>query len=221
MKQLAGVLILFFSIFGSSQEKTKNHITYNFDYVIIYKNHLEKEVDLGYSYILTNSKDNSYLVIITPMSKDSLSALFFDHDKIVAYPNFSKKEFLTKDTLNVGLNWRKDYSYSPTHDGKCKFIMKKDTLINNKLYKHYASVPKKIKDSLLGSAHYIIEPKTEFHLPILVAKRHYKRRKKDFQLPKGIFKRFYFQLNNNVNSELDFELINYTKRETFLILDRM
>lgn len=217
MKQAILFFFFIFSVCGFAQKKDKKYYNYSFDYISEYKNNLVKDQTIGNSYILSNSNNNSYILMAIPINKDSFRIVFFDYKKLYAYPHVSKNNF-----FNGSVFYAKDYidiqngshSFGPYPPSKYKFYELKDTIIKNELVKQYIFKPKNLawaKNNNRTSVYYAIQPKTEFHLPMFLSKKHYMRRKRDVKIAKGILKRAYYPEISLSSSEFDLELINYKK----------
>jgi hypothetical protein len=193
-------LLLLFCLTGFAQKQ------YTFDYAIEYKTKDLKDT-LAKSwtmYILTNSKDDTYIASLT--EKDSLNfyLIFNDYHEYSSCVIENKKDFFTAEFVNitcsdVSILHEKKSSY--TENAKqYDFSNPKDTIVNNKsciTYTIDAINPKRKKRKKIGAQKYIVDKETSFHVPVFFFPVIYDTYKAKGKLPNGIClkKIFYNYLN--------------------------
>lgn len=182
---------------------------YVFDYAIAYdlttyKTATNKKTKLVHNssttkvqrhYYLTNSKDNSYLAVLT--EKDSLyyTLELKDYNGVYSKVLFLKSEFNIAEIAklkceNVSVYKNFDSYQTKNYD----FNNLQDTLINTIQHKRYqlkSNNPKRTDRKKLATDYYILMPSTDFHLPILWFATAYEEWKLNKSIPNGIFKERY------------------------------
>ena len=178
----------------------KSYKTYEFDYIIEYKNLIGKNKTVFY---LTNSKDNQYFALLSGVSRDTINLRFYKHNTIKINQKIHKKEFYNSETIDIEKP-KGHYSsniYLSKTDG---FSNLSDTIISDNAYKRYLFST--IHDLKI---HYTIEPNTEFHLPILTGGKIFKSWNKDKSIPNGVFKEMYFEDEYGKIVEAHYQLVEY------------
>ncbi|WP_369993872.1 hypothetical protein [Winogradskyella sp.] len=191
-------------------------INYEFDYLIEY----EKSINVDSTkqktvYYLTNSKDNSYIGVLS--EKDSLNyQLYFrDNNLFTMSTIISKSDFLKADVINNDCNgvlkWNSE-NYARTMQ-LLKFKKVADTIIESEKLKHYklyADLANKRLKRKFGHYNYILEDSTEFHLPFFENPLEYETWLKNKKIKSGIFKEFG-RYNEKHGFYLYYELKNITE----------
>lgn len=186
MKLIYTLLFVYcFSAFAQKQ--------YTFDYIIEYKTtHIKDTLIKDWTmYLLTNSKDDSYLVQL--IEKDSLnfSLNFIDHNEMSSHVIINKKDFSEVEFINISCN---DIVHS-MHPFKelvkhYYFTKPKDTLIDNKKYITYAIKThnmRRKKRKKIGSDIYIVDKETSFHVLVFSFPTTYETYKENGNITNGIF----------------------------------
>jgi len=185
--------ILLISIPSFGQKK------YLFDYMMEYDFKYTDTSKVRKEYILTNSKDNSYILKV--YEKDSLNFKldFLDFNGIHSNAVLDKNSFIKSEfiTFNCGIVHEHHDSYKYLTK-KYDFINKPDTLVDGEHYSQYifkCNKPKREKRKKLGTLHFIVENNTSFHLPILYLYNSiaYEEWKLERNIPNGIPKEIFME----------------------------
>ncbi|MFD2828166.1 hypothetical protein ACFSYG_16935 [Leeuwenhoekiella polynyae] len=201
-------LLLLFILLGSRSFSQK---TYHFDYMletnyILYKDSVKikhrpfrTETRSQKRYLLTNSKDNSYLAILT--EKDSLyyNLQFKKQDKIKANIILLKNEFDIAERINIPCKYVlsnknhfqyqvKNYAFQKLHD-----TVIGSTQLHQLVLKSVKE--KTIKRKKIGELYYLIDTaKLADNLPVLKNVTAYEEWKTETSsLPNGLLKETYFR----------------------------
>lgn len=207
--KLSLLLFLVFCIAVHGQEK------YSFDYMLEYSLKKTATSKIEKSYILTNSKDNSYTLRIE--ENDSLNFVFnfLDQNGYRSTTYNSKANFFKADIINVECKFVSRFVNPFKYQTKnYDFINLSDTLIEGNQYSHYilkSNKPKQVKKLKLGVLHYIIEKETSNHLPILAFPTAYEEWKLEKNIPNGIPKEMYFEKQEGIVNQNFYKLIQITK----------
>lgn len=222
------IAFLLFSTYCFSQKQ------YEFDYRIEYeltlykdsikiKNRPFREKDeITRKYYLTNSKKNNYSAVITDLDSINYKMIFKDENGIYSNVTISKSDFDKAEFVNIDCKYVSKYGNPYKYQTKnYDFFELKDTLINGKTFSKYkleSIKPKKVKRRKLGTQFYIIDTKTEFHVPILNFSTAYEEWKSKRKLPNGIFLEKYFI---DYYGQLDSKekLINYWKTDKKIVIN--
>lgn len=216
MKKTLTLLMLVFYFLSFGQE-TKNERIYNFDYVLEYENATEDSLGLSKAYVFVNSKDNSYNLTFSKI-RDNGYMKFIHHNIANMNSTIENDLFFKAETITLDCN----YSFEPAnYFKKYSFKIEKDTIIHNDTLKYYSfnRYNKKRKNKTL-SHHFIIQPDTEYILPFFFITDEYEKWKSSEYLPKGIFRRIYFQDKNNKIVEMDYRLLSIYKYKKQIILPK-
>lgn len=213
------ILFVLTSIFLYSQKKE-----YSFDYAFEYVVTLHLD-SISYNRILlTNSKDNSYYVILKSIDSTNFELKLIHQDKLSAKVEVLKSGLNTAEFVNISCE--NIYKLSNKYKYQTKnyeFKVLNDTNINGKKYALYKlesheKLKRKIRKGI-GINYYIIEPNTDFHAPILVHPTAYEEWKLNKSIiPYGIFKEIVFinSLNQLHSSK---KVIQYYKIDKNIIFD--
>ena len=211
-------LIVLISIPSYSQKK------YLFDYMMEYDFKYTDTSRVRKKIVLTNSKDNSY--ILTVSEKDSLNFQldFLDINGIRTIVYLDKKSFIKAESISIKCDfvWVSD-CISNFKPKKNRFINKSDTLVDSEYYPHYilkSNNPKREKRKKLGTRHFIIEKNTPFHLPILnlLTPMDYNEWKLEKNIPNGILKEMFLE-TYRTNKCLNFyKLKQFAKINKYLVV---
>lgn len=171
-------------------------IKYEFDYLIAYEHSTgvdsTKQKTVGY---LTNSKDNSYIGVLT--EKDSLNyQLYFrDNNLFTLSTTISKSDFSKADVINNDCNgvlkWNSEHYAKKMQPLKFKKVA--DTIVESEKLKQYKLLADTTKERInrkVGYYNYVIKDSTEFHLPFFVSPLEYETWLKNRVIESGIFEEF-------------------------------
>ena len=193
MKQLTYILL--FSTFISFSQKE-----YKFNTLLKYKCDFNTKFcdTIMEQYLLTNSRDNSYYLVIKEVDSLDFSIELVDYNKYHSIVKISKIDFWKASTINFTncrdiFELRNIYKYKTKH---YNFFRKKDTIIDGiELtkydFKYTKSRKRKIKKKI-GSVSYVIKKDTEYHLPILRNSTSFFKWKKEKNLPNGIYQEYLY-----------------------------
>lgn len=228
MKPILITLLLFSTVCFSQKQ-------YEFDYLIEYELALYKEDSIKKKhhpirekdetikrYYLTNSKKNNYLAIVTELDSLNYNIIFKDEDGIYSNAHFLKSDLDIAEYINIECQYvrryRNPYKYQINNYA---FNILNDTLINGKTYSMYKLgliKPKKAKRKKIGTNYYIIDKKTNFHLPIFNFSTAYEEWKDNKNLPSGIyFEKYYIDYLGNITSRE--KLVNFWKIDKKIIIE--
>lgn len=204
MKNLFLIPFLFFAMTIYGQKEFK------FDYMLKYDYQNTDTSKVKTVYILTNSKDNSYKLELSP--SDSLKFdLYFRHEDIAtATGAITEKELLESQYFTFDCENIMRYS-NPFKDKveNYDFSLKQDTVIGQEKLAYYilkSNKPKKEKRKKLGTLHYMVAENTSFHLPLLRHPTAYEEWKSNPNIPNGIPKVMYFTAYGKTNREMIYTL---------------
>lgn len=220
MKVVTVILFSLIIAMGFSQKK------YEFDYWIEYevthfqdsvkiKNRPFREKDTTFRKILlTNSKKNDYLVVLTEVDSVTYALNLTDNEGISINSEILKSELLSSENFSVACELVSQYTNPFTYQTKnYDFIAMTDTTIAKSSYHRYklASIkPKKVKRLKLGTEYYIIDKHTGFHKPILEFSTAYEEWKTRRNLTNGIlFEKYFIDYYGNLDSKE--KLLSYRK----------
>ncbi len=177
----------------------KGYKTYDFDYIIEYKSLLDNKT----VFYLTNSSDNEYYARLSGVSRDTINLRFFKYSTIKINKKIHKKEFYNSEVIALEKP-KAHYKINAFLSKDDVFLKQSDTVINKKAYKRYLF--ESIHDLRI---HYIIEPDTDFHKPIITIAKLYKRWEKDQNLPNGVFNEMFFLDEQNNIVEAHLKLVSF------------
>lgn len=185
----------------------KSYKEYEFDYIIEYSSSIHGSEPYSVFY-LTNSKDNSYWASFYNLNEESFNLTFRKHGSISRRAVINKKEFYKAETIFMERGFAHVKAISERSAKKTGFLKLNDTIINNTTHQHFEfkTLKSKKKDLVI---HYIIEPSTENHLPVLFYPDAYVEWKVEKNLPNGIFKELYYTNDNNEFLENHLKLVGY------------
>ena len=194
------LFLLLFCLTGFAQKQ------YTFDYIIEYKNIDNNDTlrKINNTYVLTNSKDNTYFGMLS--EKDSLHFVldFMDYKairtnySIIKKSDFVKAEFINLNCVDIVKNTHPFQHLTK----KYHFTHPKDTIINDKKYLTYTiedNKPKRKKDKKNSSITYIVDKETDFHLPVFTNETAYEEYNEEGIIPNGIiFEKLNYNDSNNL-----------------------
>nr|WP_297785814.1 hypothetical protein [uncultured Allomuricauda sp.] len=229
MKLFPIIFISVISTIGFSQK------TYEFDYWVEYKvtyykdsvkikNRPFREKDSTFKKILlTNSKQNHYLAIVTEVDSITYTLRFSDNDGVFMQFEILKKDLKSSDYLNVECELISRYHNPFKYQTKnYDFVLMTDTTITNNSYQRYKLTsikPKNQRKLKLGAEYYVIDMNTDFHLPILEFSTAYEEWKTTKKLPKGIlFEKYFIDFYNHLDSKE--VLVDYHKINKEILIDK-
>jgi len=228
MKQVLILLFLVSTICHSQKQYVFDYfleydLTYFKDSIKIKDHRFYDKTKTSKFYILTNSTDNSYEATITELDTLRYNLVFIENNGIAANVNFFKSEFHQAEFLNLKCEhtgrYVNRYKFQTKH---YDFTVLNDTIIKDKTlgrYKLESNKPKRIKRKKLGTAYYLIDKETSFHLPILSHATAYEEWKKEKGLPNGIYTYKYFiDYFGRLHSEQ--KLISYRKINKKITIDK-
>ncbi|MEZ4856824.1 MAG: hypothetical protein R2812_10165 [Gelidibacter sp.] len=206
MKKILAILFLILCQFGFGQ-------SYEFDYIIEYKSMLNDSIGTSVFY-LTNSKDNQYRASFQSIDKNRFALSFYKHGRINFHTTIKKSDFYKAETIVYkGKNY-KIKTIGKALAKKVSFQNLKDTIIDEKPYKRY--VFNSNPDIINLRTFYIVEPKTEFHLPILSNVDSFVEWTVEKNIPDGIYKEIYYLNPKGEMVEAYYKLVAYQKYKKFI-----
>ena len=167
---------------------------YSFDYIIEYENIIIQDTlrKMGSTYVLTNSKDNTYFGMLNERDSLNFSLDFMDYKSIrtnysiIKKSDFGDAEFITLNCKDIIKNTHPFQHLTK----KYHFTEPKDTIINTKVYLTYTIEDnnniKRKKDKKNNAITYIVDKETDFHLPIFTNEAVYEEYHAEGKLPNGI-----------------------------------
>jgi hypothetical protein len=190
MKRFFLLLFCFVGSLGFSQN------SYHFDYVLVYNVSFQDNNFERICYI--NSNDNDFFTELTHY-KDSTNVDFrmIDRDKEISVRSKANKElFFKSEVVNIDCNDVIKSGNPYKHKAKeYDFVNYKDTLINDKLYYHYAIKSNKstsyIKRKNIAEYHYLVSKNMPNFLPVLIDGTPYEKWKTEKNIPNGVLNTFY------------------------------
>jgi len=218
MKPFLIITFLLISTFCFSQKQ------YDFDYLIeyeltTYKDSVEKTIKRFY---LTNSRRNNYLAVVTELDSLNYTMDFKDENGLSFNVNFLKSDLNKAEFVNIDCDYVRNY-HNPFkfRIKEYDFLNLNDTIINGTEYNRYKLTsikPRKKKRKKLATEFYIIEKKTEFHLPVFYFPTAYEEWKSKKNVPNGIFKeRYLIDFYGDLDSKE--KLIKYTKIDKKVVIE--
>jgi hypothetical protein len=190
MKRFFLLLFCFVGSLGFSQN------SYHFDYVLVYDVSFQDKNFERLYYV--NSKNNDFFTEIT-YYKDSTHVDFRISDRnkeIYIKSNAIQQLFFKSEFIKIICDDVK--KSSNPHKQKTKeydFVNYKDTLINDKLYYHYAIKSNKstsyIKRKNIAEYHYLVSKNMPNFLPVLIDATPYEEWKTEKNIPNGVLNTFY------------------------------
>lgn len=175
--------------------------SYKFDTLLEYECRFKnlKSDSTVTQYLYTNSKNNSFSLLVRDYDSLHYSIEFLAYDKYHSTVKVIKDKLFTSAEIDI-LDCSTIHKTSNNYKFRVKeydFFNLKDTLINNRLSKNYKlqylKSKKRKKRKQIGTALYIIKDSTEFHLPILLAHATaYEEWKKERNIPNGIYQEYIF-----------------------------
>jgi hypothetical protein len=220
MKQLTILILTLSTTLCFSQKQ------YVFDYLIEYQHTFYKDslTEKTISrYYLTNSKNNSYLAVITNLDSLNYQMDFKDENGLTFNVNFLKSDLNNAELINVTCEYIRKYSNPyKFRISEYDFFNLKDTLINGIEFARYQLTsikPKQKKRKKLGTEIYIIDKNTTFHLPVLYVPTAYEEWKSKKNIPNGIFKeRLLFDYDGNIT--IREKIIGYHNINKTIVIDK-
>lgn len=173
---------------------------YKFDTLLEYESYFYdvelKKDTITKQFLLTNSKDNNYYILVKEDNNLNYYLKFIHYDKYASKVYVSKNDFFKASEINID-DCNTVFKYENKFKFKVKnyaFVNKSDTIINNKALKTYTlnyllSRKKKVKKNI-GTATYIIKNNTEYHLPILKPAIAFNEWNKERNIPNGIYQEY-------------------------------
>lgn len=180
-------ILLLYCITSFSQKQ------YTFDYIIEYKNIDAQDTlrNMGSTYVLTNSKDNTYFGMLNERDSLNFSLDFMDYKSIrtnysiIKKSDFADAEFITLNCKDIIKNTHPFQHLTK----KYHFTQPKDTIINTKAYLTYTIEDNNIKrkkHKKNNSITYIVDKETDFHLPVFTNETVYEEYHAEGKIPNGI-----------------------------------
>ena len=195
---------------------------YEFDYVMEYEYKKDKKAKPLTYLRFTNSRDNSFNLTLYERDSLNFNMEFIDaKNGFTSENSISKKHFSEVEALGIKFPLLQKYnSKNKDQIKQLEFIPLKDTLINKQMCRHLvlAPVTKKINGREQDGNHFLILPKTDFHLPNFhPGSVPYYKSITDNTIPPGIFKEFYTIKNGNKTDMT--VLLQYTKLKKITVFD--
>ncbi|HEY0045674.1 MAG TPA: hypothetical protein VGB44_03085 [Flavobacterium sp.] len=209
------LMLCLHSAFGFGQR------TYEFDYILEYQHRHEDTGELHTYFYLTNSLDNSYILSIHDLPNNVYSLRFTHLDGSHGSATISKSDFFKAESMTMNCDNFHHHKNDETWRNQYKIDNPGDTIINAISHKRYCykpANPKKEKRRRLSTTTFIIEPGTEFHLPILHNVRAFNEWKAGAPIPSGIVKQSYYKKPKQKGMIRVNTLISYTKIKKFIVV---
>ncbi len=195
---------------------------YSFDYALVYDFQLDENAKVEKRILMTNSKDNTYLLEV--IEKDSLNYTlkFIDQNGYYSLTQLSTSDFFKAETINLDcasvLPFKNRFKYQVKN---YDYHLLNDTLINQNKYSRYllkSNRPKREKKRRLASLFFVLEKDTKFHLPVLMHSTSFEEWKVEKNTPNGIPKIFYFTSYQTKKILSKYTLSGYKKIEKFVLI---
>ena len=184
-------LFLFCASFAFAQNR------FHFDHVLEYDYQETIDSPIEKYYILSNAADNSYVLNVKSEDEKMLALDFIQQDKLVAKIKVKEVDFLRAETLLVDCEdvWPLTNKYKLRTE-EYEYVQNPDTVLYNQKYPYYilkhVDPEYEEEDNRIVRGHYIIQPGTSYHLPVLRHCTAYEEWKKEKSIPNGIFAYKYF-----------------------------
>jgi hypothetical protein len=189
----------------------KSYKEYEFDYIIEYKSLLSNKDDKSV-FFLTNSNDNSYWASFYSIDKNKYRISFYKPGSTRIHATILKQDFFKAATILMNRD-SSGTRYIDRYSKKNHVSILKDTIVNNLKCKQYVYQSIRSMSNNLD-VYYIVEPKTEFHLPMITYGIGYKQHKLEkTQIPSGIFKELFYRNENEEIVEGHYKLLGYQPYE--------
>lgn len=166
---------------------------YTFDYIIEYENIIIQDTlrKMGSTYVLTNSKDNTYFGMLNERDSLNFSLDFMDYKSIrTNYSIIKKSDFADAEIISLNCKDIIKNTHPFQHlTKKYHFTLPKDTIINTKVYLTYTIEDNNIKrkkDKKNNAITYIVDKETDFHLPVFTDEAAYEEYHAEGKIPNGI-----------------------------------
>lgn len=178
--------------------------SYEFDTLLKYECRFNTNISdtTTTQYIYTNSKDNSYSILVREDNSLYYSISFIDFKNYSSKVPVLKSELFNATEINI-TNCRDVFNFTNKYKYKTKhydFINLKDTLINNEILPAYKLVylkgEKRKRRRKVGSSKYIIKKNTQYHLPILRYSTAFNEWNLEKNIPNGIYQEFIIKNYN-------------------------
>lgn len=207
-----------FSLFCFSQRQ------YSFDYIIEYDFHLTEGFIVQKKYLLTNSLDNSYELCADEIENGYLNVKFKDERGIFALFSMKKEDLFNTLTINLKCDFvQKQIFLKENTIERYVFKINEDTIMDSQNYKLHSLKYKKKWESKRydrGSAYYIVEKNTDFHLPLSIFSTSFDAWIRNPEIPNGIAKEI-FTTNQKGNKKTQiYKLVSYKKINKFVTLPK-
>jgi hypothetical protein len=173
----------------------QSQIKYEFDYALEYELTTDKDPsEVDRLIYLTNSKDNSYLLVLRELDSLVYSIYFRDNNLFTLITEISKSNFKIADIINNDCNGVASWDGKRQKKYTKPYVFKSntDTILNKKqlsLYKIEA-LPKSrgVKDK--SAYNYYVIDETANHLPFFEPPLNYELWLRDKPFTNGIFEEF-------------------------------
>ena len=196
--------------------------SYLFDYALEYNFQLNENAKFEKRFLLTNSKENSYLLEVT--EKDSLNyeLKFIDQNGYYSMTELSRAIFFKAEAINLDcssvMTFTNPYKYQVKN---YDFHILNDTLIDNNDYSRYllkSNNLKREKKKKLASLFFVLEKDTDFHQPVLMHSTAFEEWKLEKNISNGIPKLFYFKSYKTNKILSKYTLLDYKKINKYIII---
>ncbi len=213
-------LLLFFLLISTGLFSQKK---YSFDYLIEYDFQENEKSRVKKRYILTNSKDNTYDLLVWQSSAKNINIFFcVDLEGIRILKHIPARDLFSNEKLFINCN---DYIVgrisSIYNDKKYRFTVHRDSMMLTDTLQHYQMdiISKKLKKQYkFGTSHYLVEKETQFHLPLMRFSEKFDARITSKNIPNGIANEMYTINDFRHTKEYHYKLVNYVKIEKEIII---
>ena len=225
MKSILLILILSCTSICFAQKE------YTFDYFIeydltLFKDSLKNKYrskrvadTLLKKFLLTNSKNNQFIVILSEANNKEYQLVFKDFKGVYSKFYIDKEEFVNASIISLkcseivssgNLFRRRNMNY--------EYQIHRDTLIQSELYHSYFlkyKKPKKAKNKEIGSNQYIVRKEdNSYHLPIFILAVEYYEWENEKSIPNGIFStKVFFNYMGKKSNKYELRKIDSIKKK--------
>lgn len=199
--------------------------TYEFDYILEYEYNNDILTKPHNYFKFTNSKDNSYVLTVTEKDEDNFYLWLVDAKGLESASIILKSDFFEVETIGVKCQQVREFidTNKKKHLNEYSFVNLNDTVINTVSHKHYMikyNDQKKAERKNIPDIHYIVQNKTEFHVPNFFPESpafiNWHNNKK--AVPDGIYLKAFNKLPDGT-IEKENTLLQYAKIKKIIIID--
>jgi len=197
---------------------------YSFDYALVYDFQLNENTKVEKRILMTNSKDNSYLLEVTEKDSLNYSLEFVDQSGHYSNTLLSHSDFFKAETISIDCEALRAYENPFKYQVEnYDFHTANDTLIEGNKYSRYffrSNKVKKEKNKKLATLFFVLENNTNFHQPVLLHPTSYEEWKLEKNIPNGIPKLFYFTSYTTNKIVSKYTLTDYRKIDKYILITK-